>query len=155
MTAGRGVAHSETPTPEFQRSGGVMHGFQLWVNLPAKDKMMPSRYQDIPAARIPEATSTDGKVKVRVIAGSAMGKHAVIDVRTPMYLRYTLQAGGETVQDLPADYNALVYVIHGDVVVGDLTQRQRRPGHLVRTRRLGAAGRNTRCRCAGARGRTA
>ena len=83
MTAGRGVVHSEMPTHEFQRSGGVMHGFQLWVNRSAKDKMMPSRYQDIPAAQIPEATSVDGKVKVRVIAGSAMGKAAVIDVRTP------------------------------------------------------------------------
>ena len=120
MTAGRGVVHSEMPTPAFQRTGGVMHGFQLWVNLPAKEKMLPPRYQDIPAAQIPEATSADGKVKVRVIAGSAMGKHAVIDVRTPIiYLHYTLRAGGATLQDLPADFNAMVYVIRGEVAVGD------------------------------------
>lgn len=126
MTAGRGVVHSELPTPEFQRSGGVMHGFQLWVNLPAKDKMMPSRYQDIPAAQIPEATSADGKVKVRVIAGSAMGKQAVIEVRTPIiYLHYTLRAGGETVQDLPVGYNAMVYVIRGEAAVGDPSRNVR------------------------------
>ncbi len=126
MTAGRGVVHSEMPTPEFQRSGGVMHGFQLWVNLPAKEKMMPSRYQDIPAAQIPEATSADGKVKVRVIAGSAMGKQAVIEVRTPIiFLHYTLRAGGEAQQDLPADYNAMVYVIRGEVAVGEPSRNVR------------------------------
>lgn len=131
MTAGRGVVHSELPTPEFQRSGGVMHGFQLWVNLPAKDKMMPSRYQDIPAAQIPEATSADGKVKVRVIAGSAMGKQAVIEVRTPIiYLHYTLRVGGETLQDIPADYNAMVYVIRGEAAVGD-PQRNVREGQAA------------------------
>jgi len=98
----------------------VMHGFQLWVNLPAKEKMLPPRYQDIPAAQIPEANSTDGKVKVRVIAGSALGKHAVIDVRTPIiYLHYTLRAGGATLQDIPDGYNALAYVIRGEVAVGD------------------------------------
>ncbi|MBI3777125.1 MAG: pirin family protein [Gammaproteobacteria bacterium] len=131
MTAGRGVVHSEMPTPEFQRSGGIMHGFQLWVNLPAKDKMMPPRYQDIPAAQIPEAMSADGKVKVRVIAGSALGKHAVIEVRTPIiYLHYTLRAGGETAQDIPADYNAMVYVIRGAAAVGD-PQRDVREGQAA------------------------
>ncbi|MCK7579417.1 MAG: pirin family protein [Chromatiales bacterium] len=62
MTAGSGVVHSELPSDEFMRDGGVMHGFQIWVNLPARDKMMKPRYQEIPAARIPQATSADGRV---------------------------------------------------------------------------------------------
>jgi len=119
MTAGAGVVHSELPSAEFMKNGGVMHGFQIWVNLPARDKLMRPRYQDIPAANIPEAVSADGLTKVRVIAGSAMSKTAVIDTRTPiLYLHYTLQPGGAATQEIPAGYNALVYLIAGEVLVG-------------------------------------
>ncbi|HJW81239.1 MAG TPA: pirin family protein, partial [Acidiferrobacterales bacterium] len=94
MTAGSGVVHSELPSDEFMRDGGVMHGFQIWMNLPARDKLMQPRYQEIPAAGIPLATSADGRVKVRVIAGAALGKGAVIETRSPIYfLHYTLQPG--------------------------------------------------------------
>jgi redox-sensitive bicupin YhaK (pirin superfamily) len=68
MTAGAGVVHSEMPSSEFLRQGGRMHGFQLWVNLPKRDKMIRPRYQDIPGSQIPKATSADGLVTVRVIA---------------------------------------------------------------------------------------
>ncbi|MEP6994977.1 MAG: pirin family protein, partial [Acidobacteriota bacterium] len=81
MTAGAGVVHSEMPAADFLARGGRMHGFQLWVNLPRRDKMMAPRYQEIPAARIPEATSADGAVAVRVLAGEALGSRAVIDTR--------------------------------------------------------------------------
>jgi hypothetical protein len=119
MTAGSGVVHSELPSDEFMRDGGVMHGFQIWVNLPARDKMMKPRYQEIPAARIPEATSTDGKVKVRVIAGESLGKSAVIETRTPiMYLHFTIQPGGEIVQPVPVDHTAIAYVIDGVLRAG-------------------------------------
>jgi len=119
MTAGSGVVHSELPSDEFMRDGGVMHGFQVWVNLPARDKLMPPHYQEIPKSGVPEALSADGKVKVRVIAGAALGKSAVIETRTPIYfLHYTLQPGGETVQDIPAGHNALVYLISGDARLG-------------------------------------
>jgi redox-sensitive bicupin YhaK (pirin superfamily) len=119
MTAGAGVVHSELPSDEFMRDGGVMHGFQIWVNLPARDKMVKPRYQDIPAARIPEATSADGKVKVRVIAGNAMGQSAVIDTHTPIiYLHFTIAPGGAVTQPVPADHNALVYLVSGAVQVG-------------------------------------
>src|SRR5881394_3694588 len=73
MTAGSGVVHSEMPSAEILNHGGRMHGFQLWVNLPAKDKMMRPRYQELPAAGIPAAESPDGKVRVKVLAGSALG----------------------------------------------------------------------------------
>ena len=119
MTAGAGVVHSEIPSDEFMRDGGVMHGFQIWVNLPARDKMMAPRYQEIPRTGIPQAVSADGKVKVRVIAGEAMGVSAVIDTRTPIYyLHYTLQPGGATTATVPAGYNALIYLIAGAVQIG-------------------------------------
>ena len=87
MTAGAGVVHAEMPSSEFQRTGGKMHGFQLWVNLPQQDKMMRPRYQELPSARIPTAQSDDGLVTVRVIAGEALGARAVIETITPiMYL---------------------------------------------------------------------
>jgi redox-sensitive bicupin YhaK (pirin superfamily) len=119
MTAGSGVVHSELPSDEFMRDGGEMHGFQIWVNLPARDKMMKPRYQEIPAAKIPEATSADGKVKVRVIAGESLGRHAVIETRTPiMVLHFTIQPGGEIVQPVPAGHTAIAYVIDGVLRAG-------------------------------------
>jgi redox-sensitive bicupin YhaK (pirin superfamily) len=125
MTAGAGVVHSELPSDEFMRDGGVMHGFQIWVNLPARDKMMKPRYQEIPASNIPEALSADGRVKVRVIAGGAMGVSAVIETRTPIYyLHYTLQPGGATTPAIPAGDNTLVYVIRGEVRVADKAVRE-------------------------------
>ncbi len=132
MTAGAGVVHSEVPSDEFMRDGGVMHGFQIWVNLPAHDKMMTPRYQEIPRTGIPQAVSTDGKVKVGVIAGQAMGVSAVIDTRTPIhYLHYTLQPGGATTQSVPAGYNALVYLISGTVQVG-ADRKPVREGQMAR-----------------------
>src|SRR6059036_1095233 len=71
MTAGAGVVHSEMPEKGFLETGGRMHGFQLWVNLPARDKMIRPRYQDTPAERIPSTRTPDGAVAVRVVAGEA------------------------------------------------------------------------------------
>jgi redox-sensitive bicupin YhaK (pirin superfamily) len=131
MTAGSGVVHSELPSDEFMRDGGVMHGFQIWVNLPARDKMMPPHYQEIPGAKIPAAVSGDGKVAVRVIAGAALGVSAVIETRTPIYfLHFTLQPGGQLVQDVPAGHNALVYLISGSVQIGQ-EHKPAREGQMV------------------------
>jgi redox-sensitive bicupin YhaK (pirin superfamily) len=91
-----------------------MHGFQLWVNLPRRDKLMTPRYQEIPAGRIPLAAGPGG-VTVRVIAGEALGARAVIDTRTPIaYLHYTLRPGAETVQPVPAAWTAAAYVFGGE-----------------------------------------
>jgi hypothetical protein len=131
MTAGSGVVHSEIPSDEFMRDGGVMHGFQIWVNLPARDKMMKPRYQEIPKTGVPEALSADGKVKVRVIAGAALGKSAVIETRTPIYfLHFTIQPGGDVMQEVPAGYNALVYLISGNVRVST-ENKNAREGQMV------------------------
>lgn len=114
MTAGAGVIHSEMPEKGFARAGGRLHGFQLWVNLPRKDKMTKPRYQDIPTAKIPVAKDADGGVQVKVIAGESLGAKAVIDTRTPiMYLHFTLQPGAKVAQPVPQNYNAFAYVVGG------------------------------------------
>ncbi len=119
MTAGAGVVHSEMPEQEFARVGGRLHGFQLWVNLPGRDKMMKPRYQEIPAEKIPAAQSDDGLVQVRVIAGDSLGARALIETRTPIiYLHFTLQPGGKIVQPVAREYNAFAYVIDGEGVFG-------------------------------------
>jgi redox-sensitive bicupin YhaK (pirin superfamily) len=124
MTAGDGVIHSEMPSAGFKERGGRMHGFQIWVNLPRADKRMRPRYQDVPAARIPTAQSPDGKTLVRVIAGEALGKRAVIDTRTPIFLQhYTLAPGARHEQPAPRDFNVMAYVFAGEARVG---------GHAVR-----------------------
>jgi redox-sensitive bicupin YhaK (pirin superfamily) len=119
MTAGAGVIHAEMPAREFARDGGRMHGFQLWVNLPKRDKMMNPRYQEIPNSQIPKATSADGLVKVSVIAGEAMGEKAVIETRTPIiYLHYRIEPGGAVTQQVPGSYNAFAYIVEGEGLFG-------------------------------------
>jgi len=125
MTAGSGVIHSEMPAAEIVRDGGRLHGFQLWVNLPRRDKMMKPRYQELRAAEIPTATSADGKVTVTVIAGESLGTRASIDTRTPiMYLHVRLAAGARFTQPVPATYNAFAFVIGGEAAFGDRVARE-------------------------------
>ena len=113
------MIHSEMPARDFARNGGGMHGFQLWVNLPQRDKMVKPRYQEIPGSRIPKATSPDGLVSVSVIAGEAMGERAVIETRTPIiYLHYRIKPGGVVNQQMPHDYNAFAYVVDGAGLFG-------------------------------------
>jgi redox-sensitive bicupin YhaK (pirin superfamily) len=114
MTAGRGVIHSEMPQSDFLQTGGKLHLFQLWVNLPKRDKMIKPHYQDIQAARIPIGQTSDELASVKVIAGEALGAHAIIDTRTPItYLHFTIQPGGSIVQQVPEEFNAFAYVIGG------------------------------------------
>jgi redox-sensitive bicupin YhaK (pirin superfamily) len=120
MTAGGGVIHSEMPTPAFKRNGGRQHGFQIWVNLPAADKMMTPRYQTLRANQIPLASSADGLAHARVIAGEALGVAARIDTRVPIQmLHYTLEPGAHVDQQVPREQQGLVYVFGGTAVVGD------------------------------------
>jgi len=116
MTAGRGVVHSELPEQEE----GRMEGFQLWLNLPASDKMRPPGYRDIPSEEIPEVRLEGATV--RVIAGESHGvTGAVQRARTePVYLDLHLDAGAIFEQPIPAGHNAFVYVYRGDVQIGDV-----------------------------------
>jgi quercetin 2,3-dioxygenase len=119
MTAGRGVVHSEMPTRAIREKGGRVHGFQVWVNLPARDKMIEPRYQEVPSAGIPEGTRPDGLARVRVIAGEALGVRAVIDTHTPIvYQDWTLRPGAVVEQPIPEGHNAFVYVFGGSAEIG-------------------------------------
>src|SRR5262245_61369177 len=119
MTAGRGVVHSEMPARSVRERRGRVHGFQLWVNLPARDKLVDPRYQEVKAARIPEAATPDGLARVRVIAGEALGARAVVDTRTPIvYQDWALRPGARVEQPLAGDQNAFVYVFQGRVRAG-------------------------------------
>ncbi|MDQ0573213.1 redox-sensitive bicupin YhaK (pirin superfamily) [Variovorax paradoxus] len=124
MTAGRGLVHSELPEQEE----GLMEGFQLWLNLPAKDKMREPWYRDIQSEEIPEYTTAAG-VHVRVIAGESHGiEGAVRRERTePLYLDISLPPGAEFAQPLADDHNALVYVYRESVWIA---------GSEVPTRRM-------------------
>ena len=124
MTAGSGVVHSEMPSREFLRTGGQMHGFQLWVNLPRRDKLIKPRYQEISGSQIPKATSADGLVDVSVIAGAAMDHKAVIETRTPIiYLHYRVKPGGVASQKVPGNYNSFVYLVEGEGLFGAERER--------------------------------
>ena len=125
MTAGAGVIHSEMPGEEIRRNGGRLHGFQLWVNLPRRDKMMKPRYQELRAAEIPTATTADGKVTVTVIAGESLGARSTIDTRTPiMVLHVRLGAGARFTQAVPETYNAFAFVIGGELTFGGRLARE-------------------------------
>ncbi|MCK6547950.1 pirin family protein [Myxococcota bacterium] len=122
MTAGRGVVHSEMP----QQERGLMWGFQLWVNLPAKRKMIPARYQDVAPELIPERTAD--RAKVRVIAGRALGAEGPvrhIDV-APTFLDVTLEKNATFTQPVDAAHAAFAYVIDGAVRVGPQAREVRR-----------------------------
>lgn len=120
MTAGAGVVHSEMPDPEFVRTGGRVHGLQLWVNLPRSDKMIAPRYQDMRSAQIPVATSEDGNVRVKVIAGEALGVKAAIETRTPiLFQHFTLQPGVTIVHPVPPNYRVFAYGLSGKGLYGE------------------------------------
>jgi redox-sensitive bicupin YhaK (pirin superfamily) len=134
MTAGAGIVHSEMPSARIRKDGGRVHGFQIWVNLPARLKMTRPRYQEIPAARIPEASTEDGAARVRVIAGEALGVRAVIDTHTPIVCQdWTLMPDGAVTTPLDREFAGLVYVFEGAVRVGD-------PGREIRGGQLAVLG---------------
>lgn len=116
MTAGRGVIHSELP----EQDEGRMEGFQLWLNLPAKDKMTAPWYRDIQSDAIPEFTTAQG-VTVRVIAGRSHGVDGAVqrEATQPLYLDLHLPDGASFEQPLAAAHNAFVYVYRGELTVGD------------------------------------
>ena len=124
MTAGAGILHIERPPEALVASGGLFHGVQLWVNLPAASKRVPPRYQDIRSDKVGLLTTEDGGSLVRVIAGR-VGEHGGPGVtHTPITLAHvTVQSGVRAVVPWPADFNGLVYVLSGRGAVG----AERRP----------------------------
>ncbi|XP_048235694.1 pirin-like protein [Ricinus communis] len=125
MTAGRGIVHSEMPAAQ-----GTQKGLQLWINLSSKHKMIEPRYQEILSKDIAEA-SKDG-VKVRVIAGEALGTKSPIYARTPtMYLDFTLKPGAHLEQPIPINWNSFVYVLEGEGIFGNVKSLPTSAHHLL------------------------
>jgi len=116
MTAGRGLVHSEMP----EQQEGRMRGFQLWLNLPAREKMTAPKYQEFGPERIPTATPGPG-VQVKVIAGRVQDVIGPIQqpATDPTYLDLAIEPGASWSEPLPEDYSAFLYVFEGSVRVGE------------------------------------
>jgi redox-sensitive bicupin YhaK (pirin superfamily) len=126
MTAGSGVVHSEMPTQDLLDGGGLFHGFQLWVNLPAAEKWSDPRYQDLRAGDLGLIASADAGAVVRLIAGELAGVHGPGDTRTPITYAHTTVAPGARLRTAwRPEFNALAYVVAGRGSVG----AERRPIH--------------------------
>jgi quercetin 2,3-dioxygenase len=141
MTAGRGIVHSEMP----QQQEGRMRGFQLWLNLPARDKMTEPKYQEFGPDRIPVATPGAG-VSVKVIAGGVGAVKGPISqpATDPTYLDVALNAGAQYVHELPGQHAAFMYVYEGEVHVGEGAAAS-----VVKTGELAVLSEGTEVRLAG------
>jgi redox-sensitive bicupin YhaK (pirin superfamily) len=126
MTAGRGLVHSEMP----EQQAGRMRGFQLWINLPASDKMVAPRYQEFPPEQIPVTEPTAG-VQVKVIAGRVGDVIGPIEqpATDPLYLDITLQPDSAWRHTLPSGHNAFAYVFEGDAAVGEAEELRTLDSH--------------------------
>ena len=119
MTAGAGILHIETPPEHLVVSGGLFHGFQLWVNLPAEKKWSPPAYQDLRASEVKLLASHDGGALIRVIAGEVAGHEGPGSTQTPITLIHaTIQPGAELKLPWNPRYNALVYTLSGNGFMG-------------------------------------
>ncbi|GHH56604.1 hypothetical protein GCM10018775_63100 [Streptomyces umbrinus] len=135
MTAGSGLLHIEAPPEALVVSGGLFHGLQLWVNLPAKDKMMAPRYQDIRGGSVQLLSTPDGGALLRVIAGELDGHQGPGITHTPITMIHaTVTPGAELTLPWREDFNALAYVMAGRGSVG----ADRRPVHTGQTTVFGA-----------------
>ncbi len=123
MAAGSGLVHSEMPTKEFQRTGGLRHGFQIWVNLARANKEMAPRYKDVQADQIPVVHPSEG-VTARVVAGTAFGVEGPVHTVTPWtYVHATLAPGTSVVQSVERDWTATIYVFSGVARIGNRALR--------------------------------
>jgi quercetin 2,3-dioxygenase len=135
MTAGRGVIHSEMP----QQESGRMRGFQLWINLPASEKMKPAGYRDLPADQIPTADLPGGGY-LKIIAGRAThdGREITGPINAepgsmatdPLYLDIGLAPGAAVTQPVTPGHNALIYIYEGEVQIGDRSLTRHAAGVL-------------------------
>ena len=119
-TAGRGIIHAEAPTKTFVKKGGDLEGIQLWLNLPAKDKMMPPNYQHLEDEQIPKIFSDDKKVKLNIIAGNQDNELGLIKTQTAVNV-FTANAeeNGSIEIEIPKNHQSLIYLLEGEVIVND------------------------------------
>ncbi len=121
-TAGRGIIHAEGPTKSFVEKGGVLEGIQLWLNLPAKKKMIPAAYQHVKNKDFNVVTSKDGKLSIQIIAGSLEGMYGKVKTQTEVnaYMVSAEKYGRHTIE-IESNHNALLYLIEGRVNINGET----------------------------------
>jgi len=118
MTAGRGIIHSERASDFFMENGGTIEGIQLWVNLPAHDKMTQPKYQEIRRNDVP--VITENKVTHRLVSGQWNGQKGIVDTFSPMIIIQTsILSGGKTQIPIPENFNACIYILSGEITLND------------------------------------
>lgn len=120
-TAGRGIIHAEGPTKEFVKKGGELEGIQLWLNLPAKYKMIPPNYQHLEEKQIPKIFSDDKKVQLNIIAGKQLEETGLIKTQTEVNV-FTANVGenGKLEIEIPENHQSLMYLLEGEILVNNL-----------------------------------
>ncbi|MDP5092328.1 MAG: pirin family protein [Polaribacter sp.] len=120
-TAGRGIIHAEAPTKEFVKKGGDLEGIQLWLNLPAKDKMMAPNYQHLEYEQIPKVFSEDKKVQLNIVAGHQSEEIGLIKTQTEVNVFTAIaDENGIMTIDIPQNHQSLIYLLEGEIIVNDL-----------------------------------
>lgn len=131
-TAGRGIIHAEGPTKEFVKKGGDLEGIQLWLNLPAKDKMMTPNYQHLEEKQIPKVFSDDKKVQLNIIAGKQNNEFGLIRTQTDVNV-FTVKAaeGGKIELEIPQNHQSLIYLLDGEILVNDSEVLQKGKNQMI------------------------
>ena len=118
MTSGRGIIHSERASDFFMENGGTIEGIQLWVNLPAQNKMTQPKYQEIRKNDIP--IIAENKVTHRLVSGNWNGQKGIVDTFSPMIIIQTsILSGGKTYIPIPENFNACIYILSGKIILND------------------------------------
>ncbi len=131
-TAGRGIIHAEAPTKEFVKKGGDLEGIQLWLNLPAKYKMMPPNYQHLEDNQIPKIYSEDKKIQVNIIAGHQNSERGLIETQTEVNVfSANAKADGEITLDLPENHHSLIYLLEGELLVNEKELLQKGGNQMI------------------------
>lgn len=117
-TAGRGIIHSEGPTKEFVKKGGTLEGIQLWLNLPAKDKMMTPNYQHIQSEQMPTINDESGNITLKIVAGKQKKQLGLIQTQTDVNVFMIETTGaGSMIVDIPQTHESTIYLLEGEVIV--------------------------------------
>ncbi|QNM86835.1 pirin family protein [Polaribacter pectinis] len=131
-TAGRGIIHAEAPTKEFVKKGGDLEGIQLWLNLPAKDKMIPPNYQHLEDEQIPKLFSEDKKVLLNIIAGNQATENGLIKTQTEVNVFTAIaDENGQMEIELPENHQSLIYLLEGEILVNNSEVLQKGENQMI------------------------
>ncbi|MGK0412524.1 MAG: redox-sensitive bicupin YhaK (pirin superfamily) [Polaribacter sp.] len=131
-TAGHGIVHAEGPTKAFVKKGGDLEGIQLWLNLPAKDKMMTPNYQHLEDEQIPKIFSEDKKVQLNVIAGNQLDQKGLIKTQTDVNVfTANVDANGSMDIQIPENHQSLIYLLEGEILVNNFEVLQKGKNQMI------------------------